>query len=302
MAYAVLLLMSLVVQPEPELEFPPLKAYGHSCPIKTSYDRFTDESVRTIELGRWVSTQGPSLILSVGEKFLGIDGKAATAKTKVHLIFAISKGFALPIRELTAEQHPDGIVLAVDRFVVHADVPERKRQKVFLLFEKGRIKDPPSAVSSEQAGYYAIYRVTVELTMRQFLDLVNSEWIECRVGELDSRLTREQRAGLKDFAARMAFDEATLKIKLAQAGIDDAVKRPKQQGAPIAKNAKKPDAMKRAAQAESRLRIATELEKIDRAPDAIAFYTEIVEDFSDCPQANRARQRLKVLQAPKKDE
>ena len=227
-----------------------------------------------------------------------------TSKTKVYLGFAISGG------NVMTKQLADGLVIfagpniktTFSGFVIYADVSAMKRQKVFFVLEKGRIKEPPSDVSIDESGDIPVFRVRVELTIQEFLDVVNSEWIECRVGELEFRLTPEQGTGLKDFAARLAFDEATVKLKLGQLRIDNEAKRSKSNGRPIALNPKKSDAKKRATHAESLLRIARELEKIDDAPRAIAFYKEIIERFADCLPAKTAKERLKVLQATKKEE
>jgi len=282
MASAVVVFLSLIVQPGPELEFPQLKAYDHSCRIETSYDRFADESIYSIEVGNMNPVNGPSLLMSAKERFRGADRKVATAATKIEVTFTtVSKNLGEAVR---------------------AEILFNKGYEVFFLFEGGRIKDLHAELTmTDQIGsdYYKIRWITVSLPVREFLKLANSELVECRVGTREFRLTAQQRAGLKAFAARMAFDQSTLKKKLAEAGIGDGAKRSKEKGASFAKSAQKPDARKRAAQAESRLRIAMELEKIDKATDAITFYNEIVEKYSDCPPAKTAKERLTALQAPK---
>jgi len=307
-----MLVLSLVGQLGPPLEFPPLKPYQHSCPIKTIYDRFAVESIYSVELGRLVPKKGPTLIFSAHQHFDGRERKATTSGTKVYLTlewearnrseFASGLGSVVADTEgfhwtPVAQKQESGDVC--EAFAPESySKPAWKSQAVFFAFEKGRIHDPPSILSEYSKGRvrFPTLRVTVQVAIQEFLNLANSDWIDCRLGVLEFRLTDEQRAGLKDFAARMAFDEATVKMKLGQAQVDDEAKRPKNNGRPVAPNPRKPDAKKRATEADSLLRIARELENIDNASIAMICYKEIVEKFADSPQAKTAKERLKVLQ------
>ncbi len=67
MSCAAMLVLSLVGQLGPPLEFPPLKPYKR--PIKTSYDRFADDSFYSVELGRMVPNEGAPLLVSAYEHF-----------------------------------------------------------------------------------------------------------------------------------------------------------------------------------------------------------------------------------------
>jgi len=313
MSCAAMLVLSLVGQLGPPLEFPPLKPYRHSCPIRTSYDRFADESIYSVELGRLVPKEGPTLIFSAHQHFRGRDRKATTSGTKVYLKLEY-------VRRTSREVSYERFVVASyegghwtpdaqkkeSGDVCEAFAPESyskpawKSHAVFFVFEKGRIEDPPSVLSVDHKNrtLWLYYQVTVQTTIEEFLNLANSEWIDCRLGVLEFRLTAEQRTALRDFAARMAFDEATLKLNLGQVQIDNEAKRPKNNGRPVAPNPEKPDAKKRATEAESLLRVARELENSDNASGAIICYKEIVEKFADSPQARTARERLRVLQGP----
>ena len=96
-----------------------------------------------MNLGGWFpKTRLPNLILSASEHFHGKNRKAVTSKTKVYLGFAISGG------NVMTKQLADGLVIfagpniktTFSGFVIYADVSAMKRQKVFFVLEKGRIK------------------------------------------------------------------------------------------------------------------------------------------------------------------
>ncbi len=98
----------------------------------------------------------------------------------------------------------------------------------------------------------------------------------------------------------MAFDEADVRAKLGlpRDGVGTGrAPMPRNGGRASALATEKP-AKKDTAQAETKLRMAGEMEKRQNAAAAVGYYKEIVTRFPDSPQAKIARGRLKVLQVP----
>ncbi|MGP0069149.1 MAG: tetratricopeptide repeat protein [Isosphaeraceae bacterium] len=287
MTCTLLLALSMAGQPGPALEFPPLKPYQHTCPIGTSYDRFTDESVSYVNLGRLAQRDTLGLVLIVKQEFKGKERKAAMPSTMITFFFRAS-----PRREPTTL---DGRSLLQD-------------WSVFFVFEKGRIERPQA--KSSFLSYYdnripLVFSETiaVSVNLQEFLDLVNSDWVDCRVGGREFRLTDQQRAGLRDFAARMAFDDAVVRAKLGLLGDDvgnGMPPTPKNAARAVAPPAERPETKKDAAQAETKLRMAGEMERRQNVTAAIGYYREILKKFPQSAQAKVARLRLKALDPPGK--
>ncbi len=254
-----------------------------------------DKSAYTAEFGRVFGRS--SLTLSAYHLFDGSERKAAALKSKVYFEFK-----STPMRDTKDAENYQGLFLkgctAEELRAYEGGDPINFT--VFFVTEKGRIKNPTSFLQRmENAQGHEFDRVTCEVAIQDFLILANSDQIDCRFGVFEFRLAPGQVEGLKDFASRLAFDEATLQTKLARTRAEAAANKRKGNARP---DAAKADRKRRASQAESRLRIATEMENIEDIPGAITFYKSVVEMFSDFPQAKITKERLEVLRAQKKEE
>ncbi len=276
MLHVLLLAGCLAGQADGPLDFPPIQPYRHSCPIATTYDRFTDISVCSVKLGRLVPKDAFGWSLVALNEFRGRDRKAADRSTEITLMF-----WTLPTPATSSS-------LLVDN-------------DVFLVYQKGRIQGPDHrskflAYNGDGPLPGSYWSVSVSVKMSEFLDLANSDWSECRVGKREYRLTDQQCAGLRDFAARMAFDEATVNAKLGISPTRSAKDRPsdakvKALAAPPSPNDAGPG------QAATKLRMAQEMERRENTAAAIERYKEVAAKYPGTPQAKAAERRLKILQA-----
>jgi hypothetical protein len=260
------------------LEFPPLQAYRHTCPISTRYDRFTDRSIYPVNLGRLMPRGRPDQYLLARQEFKGPQRRAADESLVISLVFFTPSFY----------------------FSSPSPLSFLGNQEVFFVFEKGRIerREPQGQLGGIRRGGDQSYTASVSLGLREFLDLVNSGWVECRYGEHEYRLSAEQMAGLRDFAARMAFDDATVRAKLQALQVGPDAGR-----APNPKNAARRRSVLAAPDgahlAETRLRMALELEKHGNESAAIERYREVVEKYPGTPQAKAAQDRLKAIRPEK---
>jgi hypothetical protein len=279
MTYILFFAIGGIGQAAPGLDFPPLGLYKHACPIETKYDRFKDESVYNVNVGTVAAGRGrPAFTLWVQQRFRGSERKPVDAGTRVDII--VSAAWTT-VREALA-------------IASTLDIRDDRGSEFAFLFEKGRINPPPSPVVDEDR----VYSMTVSIPVQDFLRMASSDWIECRVGRAEYRLSTFQRDGLRDYASRMALDDRTVKAKL------DALEEARKDGEgkpepPRRGGEDQPDARARPGQAArprpgpaaTRLRRAQELEAA-----AITAYKEIVERNPGTPEADTAAERLQVLQ------
>lgn len=297
------------------LEFPALELYRHSCRIGTEHDRFSNGSVYYAELGRLTPRKGVNLFLVLRYELEGLPRKAADANSVVRLLFH-HPSRAEFFHEYSLLRDHDVFILfdgaRIDgsrkrsRYALYAD--EATRRKGNRMREQLK-SNPPApgldalavrieenrAASDLQSA--SIETATVDVPIMDFLRFSKARSVECRVGPRVYRLTPEQCAGMRDFAARLAFDDGTVRAKLdalaAQSPADGDLKK---RSALTADKAAQPPAL---GQAETRMRMARQLERLGNTAGAVGFYQQVVDRFPGMPQAADAKERIKAL-APKR--
>lgn len=264
MTYALVLLMAVMGQEKQALAYPPLKLYRHNCKIVDTYDEFTDKGFYSVELGRAVTAGRTEYTLQAKHDYFS---KRLRPPDLAHV--------ELVLTMLSDKQ--------LSPFV--GDSLQGKDRGCQFLFEKGRIQTAyprhshltirKSDYRKRDPGLYA-HSYSVKASMREFLDIVNSQRVRGRIHGNEFTLTEEQQEGLRDYAARLAFDADVANAKLEQLR---AVEDPARRG--------------RERQAEAKLRRADDLLKAGKKAAANALYKDIIRSVPDSPQANTAADRLR---------